>query len=438
MKIIKYISVLALVFSLFACKHEEANLFDASAQERLIQFRDEAKGYLTAAPYGWKMAYDPAGRKCFRFLIQFKADNTVTMRSDFKEDMKINELTSTYNFNYMKGVTLTFDTYGMLSELANPTNDGNNQGGDNDFMIMRASADTVVLEGVTSYCRFTLVKANEADITNFFLQGDNFKNFFDINKSASNPYFTSLIYGDNLSCSFKVGANTRTMNFIYQTGDSVATYAADVIINDHGFNLLTPFAYNGKEIYDFTYKNDNQTYFPSHYPAGSIAFTHTSPFPYSKSVNKYKQQTYLMDSYSAQMKLQIFGNLSDITQGKNKGKFDGVELYWDVLEDPKVENSPRISYFSVLVASDDLTIPKDNKFGIASYTALRDDIVSFTDSGLREGTFSSKLNNDANIKKLIAFFNAPEGLTVYEDNNQMYLISTTDSRNWIRFNILYR
>lgn len=59
MKNNKAIMLFVAALALFACKTERADLFDASAQQRLIQFKKETKEYLTAAPYGWKMAYDP-------------------------------------------------------------------------------------------------------------------------------------------------------------------------------------------------------------------------------------------------------------------------------------------------------------------------------------------------------------------------------------------
>lgn len=434
MKNIKTIMLFVAALALFACKTEEADLFDASAQQRLIQFKKETKEYLTAAPYGWKMAYDPAGSKCFRFLIDFDENGTVTMRSDIKEITMTQSQTSEYLFNYMKGLTLTFSTYGMITELANPGSEGKNLGGDNDFIVIKATPDTVIIEGLKSYCRFTLRKATESELTNYFPQVVNYKSFFDVNKSSNNPFFTSLVYGEGVACSFKVGANTRTMNFIYPAGDSVQTYSADVDMNDHGFNLLKPFIRDGKEIYDFTYNPVTSSYYPTSYAQGTIQYTHTSPFPYSKSVEKYKEKSYMMAGYSSLMKSQVFDKITS-----NYSNFKGMELYWNVPEDPKVEDSKKVSYFSILMDhAADPTVSRNNNFGIKQYNKLRDDIVSFEDSGLREGQYISRLQNNLYVKKLMAFMYSAEGVTVYEDNNMMYLISTTDSRMWIRFSILYR
>ncbi len=419
-KIIIGIYLISSVFALQSCLFEEQSLFDQSAIERLKITNEKCKEILVSAPYGWKMAYDSNDKSCTRFFVKFKIDGTVIMTSDISTTATLEPDTSRYEFKMSQGPVLAFNTYNKyFHSLSNPDGNNSTKGGDNDFVIMSATPDSVVLKGIKGQTYVSLYKANEGDEAGYYVNNTRFKNFF--KKSSSSPFFTSLLFADGSGVSMVTESNTRYITFIYQDEQGQTIHnRVSYDYNAQGFNTWNEIKTKGKTFSNFVWDSAALNFYPTIDPTAKFIFTHTTPFPYDKTVEKNKGNSFVMTNYSAWFKTNVFDQFKSANSyGLN---YKGVELLWEV-------NGK--SSFSFLISSG--TADPENIFNISQYTTLRDDQVAFQNAGTFEGVNAAKLNNNFYFKKFLSTFFATNGFTVYNEDVYMYLISIDDSTKWLCF-----
>ena len=155
----RYIVLLALAIAFAACNRDEESLFDKSAAERTAEALDNAFDVLTSAENGWEMIYF-ANQANAGYTVLLKFDkhgqviaasrNPQTTKNVYKED---NNSTWTLLADY--GPMLSFDTYNtVMHAWADPQTDGDGYLGDYEFLILKATPDTVRLKGKKheAYC----------------------------------------------------------------------------------------------------------------------------------------------------------------------------------------------------------------------------------------------------------------------------------------------
>lgn len=145
----------ALLFSLFlltTCRQEEPNLFPDSPAERLNKAMSDYRSLLIEAPNGWKMDYfaNPESPG-YTLLVKFNKSGNALMASRSKLTTGQAYETDSCLFDIIAdyGPILTFNTFSkILHVFSNPENpSGYGLQGDYEFIITKASADTVVLKG---------------------------------------------------------------------------------------------------------------------------------------------------------------------------------------------------------------------------------------------------------------------------------------------------
>ena len=417
----KIITLFCALLAFQSCLFQEENSFDAAATERVIQANELCRKTLVSSPYGWKLAYDSNDNSCTRFFLKFSDDETVSITSDLSTIANTKPAVSQYLFLRSQGPVLSFGGYNeYLSSLANPTSSNTTKGGDNDFIIMETTPDSIVLKGVKSQRKITLHKANEGDEAGYYVNNSIFKNFF--KKASTSPFFMNLVFGDGSGVDMVTESNSRYVTFIYQDASSQTRKdRLSFDFNATGFNIWTPIVVGGKSHTNFVWNSTQNNYNLSSDAGAKFVFSHTTAFPYGKTVDKFNGKSYFLvrdnASYSDWVKNNVFNSSFN-----NSNDWKVLELVWNV---------KNFSYINLVIPAG--TSDPNNYFAISGSTKLRDDQVSFQASGEMSGVNASKLSKKAYFKRFLDLIFGEGGFTVYEESGYMYLIGKTDSTRWLRF-----
>lgn len=149
-KILYSILILGTALSMQSCLHDEDEVFDTSADQRLQQAVSTDREVLESAQNGWVMHYY-TGRNYtgggYSLLMKFK-DGKAQIASD---NTGSEVATSSYTITKEQGPVLAFDTYNtvMHSFSAVSISDVDGDQGDDEFIIQKISQDkdTIWVEG---------------------------------------------------------------------------------------------------------------------------------------------------------------------------------------------------------------------------------------------------------------------------------------------------
>lgn len=247
---------------LTACSPEQEDFFSDSSANRADQSIVEDMKVLTSAPNGWAMKYFPSKSQSyggFNFVVSFDNDGNVTFSGEpdiAGETTKT--ATSLYSVSQSAGVVLSFDSYNAIfSKMADPAapiagSAGEGMGGDNEFSILSACADSVVLKGRASGNRAVLYPLPE---------GQKWSDYLDSLGEVDGVMYGSsytLVMGTD---SFSVATDMRGLTITYiEDGNYVDTYASYIITKD-GMEFYSPLELNGKKINGFKLDNDGNKKF---------------------------------------------------------------------------------------------------------------------------------------------------------------------------------
>ena len=253
-------AVAATLFS--ACSPEQEDFFSDSSANRADQTIVEDMKVLTSAPNGWAMKYFPSRSQSyggFNFVVSFNNDGKVTFSGepDIAGETTKKE-TSLYSVSQSSGVVLSFDSYNAIfSKMADPGapiagSAGEGMGGDNEFSILSACADSVVLKGRASGNRAVLYPMAE---------GQSWSDYLDSLGEVDGVMYGSsytLVMGTD---SFSVATDMRGLTITYiEDGNYVDTYASYIITKD-GMEFYSPLELNGKKINGFKLDQDGDKKF---------------------------------------------------------------------------------------------------------------------------------------------------------------------------------
>ena len=158
-KILLYTFMAVVALTMQSCLHDNDDVFDQSAAERIDAAVAKAEQVLQSSENGWVLHYY-AGQEYayggFNLAMKFK-DGKVTMYQEGAVDGNNNHitLTSTYKFTRDQGPVLAFDTYNdFLHSWGDPMGEGaptdvDGWEADYEFVVMNISEDqnTITLKG---------------------------------------------------------------------------------------------------------------------------------------------------------------------------------------------------------------------------------------------------------------------------------------------------
>ena len=126
-----------------ACVNEVDDVFDRNATQRIEEAMAECDAVLQDSEFGWRFDYTPSNGAMVNYVMRFH-DGRVSMENAEGETSE-----STYKVVNAEGPVLSFDTYSILHELADPSEYpyGTGQGGEFEFVVDRVTADTVYVRG---------------------------------------------------------------------------------------------------------------------------------------------------------------------------------------------------------------------------------------------------------------------------------------------------
>ena len=202
-KLFMSICVLAAALSLQSCLHDDNEVFDTPAAQRIQQTVAEHKQLLESASNGWELhyyagvEYSGAG---YTMLIRF-ADGKAHVSSDMAASTKVS--TSSYDVIKDMGPVLTFNTYNQIMHFLAEPNQVNVEGeqGDYEFLILEANQDYIRLKGKKW--------KNEMEMTRI-PDGVNWKTYLDGIRAVNNKL--SFIYDNKV--------NGTTVSTLYLSKDS--------------------------------------------------------------------------------------------------------------------------------------------------------------------------------------------------------------------------
>lgn len=135
------------------CQRTEPVLFDSQYGEATQDIIDKTLETLTAAQHGWETRYVSGSDSTFVLQFQFDKDYRVTTYTDFQSEPSV----SSYRFRMSRGAVLSFDTYGLLHQIADPAirpniwdeeQLGRGYQGDTEFEIISVAPERIVLRGM--------------------------------------------------------------------------------------------------------------------------------------------------------------------------------------------------------------------------------------------------------------------------------------------------
>ena len=242
----------ALIFTA-SCTPEVEDAFDKPSPDRIAEAISETKDTLTAAPNGWKMAYQGSGGfGGFNILCKFdKKDNVFC-----EEESDHAKATSHYTVQQGQGVLLSFDSFNAaLHKYSDPVGkingksvgkDGKGFQGDFEFRVMSCTKDSIVLEGRKHGDRVVMTPMPE-DLTwdSFFTQ------IATVASGMSSERYNIIIDKDTLPARM----NLHTLHTTDKNGKAVAI---PFIYTPQGIEVLKADSLNGRKLTAFTYSTDDK------------------------------------------------------------------------------------------------------------------------------------------------------------------------------------
>ena len=218
--------MLAATIGVTSCKNEEADIFEASAAERLNAASALYSARLTAQPNGWAMQYYPTyddeepNGAGYLLLCRFNKDYTVDVSgynwpywvNTFNVESKEYEMMHFYTKQYLtdtsywqvitdNGPVLSFNSYNnALHMFSDPDNHetGTGFGGDYEFVIVDAPEDAsyMMLKGKKRGTYNLLTPVEEGvDYEDYLLDVSKFQ---EVHFSEKSPVGCYLVFGDSI------------------------------------------------------------------------------------------------------------------------------------------------------------------------------------------------------------------------------------------------
>jgi hypothetical protein len=246
----KFLSVIffgaVLAMSLGSCKNEIDDVFDQDAAARMNTALSTYKDVLTAPSNGWVMEYFATdAEQGYTFLMKFDKNGSVNIAAkNTYTSNKMAQETSLYQFIGDDGPVLTFNSYNNLfhrfstPEAIDGMSNGVGHGGDYEFIVMNASADSVKLQGKKAgYTQYMYPVTSGTSWEDYFNQLDT------IDVKMFSPKLPTLWLNTANGKRYTIGdASTHYLSFVPDGGDAISqtTYAAGIVTHD-GFRFCRPY-----------------------------------------------------------------------------------------------------------------------------------------------------------------------------------------------------
>jgi len=163
-KIINTLMMAVAALSMQSCLHDDNEVFDMSASERIAQSVEETRALLQSSPNGWQVNYylgeDYSGGGV-AMLMRFDEQKVYVSCETFPAD---SVSSSTWTIKQDAGVVISVDTYNeILHSFSDPSAsylDG--QEGDYEFIVQRATEDSIYVKGKKWKNKMVLTRVDQS------------------------------------------------------------------------------------------------------------------------------------------------------------------------------------------------------------------------------------------------------------------------------------
>lgn len=177
-------SLMLAGLALTSCNKEEADIFDASAADRLSAAASDYRKILSDKGGKWQFEYFAnANEPGYVFVMNFAADKSVNIQTNNLLIAQMNDPrattpqygsdNSTWDVITDDGPVLTFDTYSKYFHMFSTPEEspiGTGHGGDFEFNIMKYSNDTLYLEGKKTKIKMIMTRLDASIDDKLYLQ----------------------------------------------------------------------------------------------------------------------------------------------------------------------------------------------------------------------------------------------------------------------------
>jgi|GEM_PF-1171273 len=249
---------------LLSCDKDYDPVFSESTDARVQAQLDEYTKTLTSAPYGWKASLETGSGIRYFYYLQFAADGTVSMLSDFNETTAGTAKSSLWTLKALQSATLSFTTYSYIHLPADPdgsVNGGTNGEGrisDSEFAFAGTSGDSLILEGIQRGSRIAFVKATQEEQA--LVQKGRLKDIL-LYGTANKALKLALSKDQVITFAFNVVAKSITAQYVSADGKYVESDKIPYVISMDGIVLGKPLTAYGVTLYDFKWDAEQSSYY---------------------------------------------------------------------------------------------------------------------------------------------------------------------------------
>lgn len=417
-------------FALLAgsCKNEIDDVFDLNATQRIEQMMAECDQTLQQSDYGWRFDYTPSNGSMVNYVMKFK-DGYVTM-----ENTEGDTSTSTYKIVNAEGPVLSFDTYSILHDLADPSQapQGTGKGGEFEFIISKFTEDTLYLKGRKSGNTFKMSRAPQGEIQHIRLQSN-----LDVDAGRDISFFHALCGTDGSKVGVFIGEDGKSLDLL--TGDEQYQHVP-VSFSENGFTLNTPIQIGGQQVSELLWDNQKKLFTTQDAQVALNEVT-TAPYNTGETVGKLLATPYLiMNGASASATLQLVEFAGDFPEWKRMEFFMNataqvetlkytVDTENQVTEVSREQESQVLNSMSCVI-NNQYGLPEWGNFTIKRNESIDEDQTVFVE-GIRNGTPANNLNKNIFFKKIKGIFFDSEGVSVVYRNGMYYIVSASNPKMWL-------
>lgn len=268
MNTIKYIffilSLAGATALLSSCDKDYDPVFSESTDARVQAQLNAYTNELTSAPYGWKASLLTGSGIRYFYYLEFAADGTVKMLSDFNESAAGTVKSSLWTLKALQSATLSFTTYSYIHLPADPDgsvnggNDGEGRISDSEFAFAGTSGDSLVLEGIQRGSRIAFIKATK-DEQSLVLNG-RLKDI--LHYGTTNKALKLTLSKDHvLTFAFNTTAKSITTQYVSDDGKHVENNKQSYIVSMDGIVLGEPIVTKGVSVQAFRWDAESSSYY---------------------------------------------------------------------------------------------------------------------------------------------------------------------------------
>lgn len=294
-KIFLYLMLAAVAFTMQSCLHDDNELFEDSAAERIDKAVANAKHILEAAPNGWHFEYYLGAEYVhggYNFFVKFK-DGKAEVSGEIAGD---NTMVTRSSYDVVKdlGPVLTFNTYNEIMHFLSQPYQSQVDGfeGDFEFLLLDVTEDRIELKGKKWGNHMVLTRMPEDVSWEEYLNG--------ITNISDNMMYT---YNGSIDGT-QIAGEVDEDNHLWIAGTTEEIYEP-FIYTSTGLKLREPVTFAGATVQNFTYDINKFTLTCDEYPGLVLAAELPEGYMFYDEINEKIVGSYKFSYYNGRRNVNV-------------------------------------------------------------------------------------------------------------------------------------